>query len=63
MSKKFYVTKKQVEIYITSKLDLFESVDDFKKEVDETLSDLSKEDKAQIKFFGRVSDALEHFVL
>ena len=50
-------------MFITSKLDLFESVDDFKKEVDETLSDLSKEDKAQIKFFGRVSDALEHFVV
>ena len=33
MSKKFYVTKKQVENYIASKLDLFESVVDFKKEV------------------------------
>jgi hypothetical protein len=63
MSNKFYVTKKQVEAYITNKLDLFENVDTFKQEVDKTLADFSEDDKAQIKFFSRVSTALEKFIV
>lgn len=61
--KRFYVTKKQVENYIVKKLDSFESIEDFKQEVAETVESFSDgTDKAQLKFFTRVQESLEHFV-
>jgi hypothetical protein len=56
--KTFYVTKKQVNEFIKSSLKRFDSLETFRNEVDRVISELSSEDKAQLKFYNRVKKEL-----
>jgi len=56
--KTFYVTKKQVNEFIENSLKRFDSLETFRNEVDRAISELSSEDKAQLKFYNRVKKQL-----
>lgn len=57
--KTFYVTKKQVNNFIENSLKRFDSLETFRNEVDRVISELSVEDKAQLKFYKRVKEKLD----
>jgi hypothetical protein len=55
----FYVTKKQVNEFIENSLKRFDSLENFRNEVDRIISELSAEDKAQLKFYNRVKTEIQ----
>lgn len=57
--KTFYVTKKQVNNFIENSLKRFDSLETFRNEVNRVISELSAEDKAQLKFYKRVKEKLD----
>jgi hypothetical protein len=56
----FYVTKKQVNKFIENSLKKFDSLESFRNELDKVISELSLEEKAQLKFYNRVKKELNY---
>ena len=62
MLEKFYITEKQVNLFINSHINLFKSKEDFILNLESTINDLKgfpKDNKSQLRFFNRILSNLK----